>query len=948
MNIFDSILNKAKSWLTSYNTMMEWVGSKLYDVQQNVQLKQQGNVIQAFLNESKAKPEMQSKRNAVIQMIQNGEDDSFIQDTIVNKMGYSSEVWIGGRIGSALWNRLRIAWESYMTDKSAFEKWLSATKDVIATPFDILGASIQPVVEPIIKPVLETAPVQAWMQAYGQFREANPRLAQNIEAWVWIGTAFLPFTKAWQTVGKIPWQVATAWAKKLAQVAPKVTKPIKNVGQTIWQKYQWARQYLAWLSEQEIWAIEKTSARELDDIIRQAKLTQGKKWDYVQTPYHVWASKAQKTLNQLEKDLKTRQSERLMVLDEAPIAKIDATESRMALKSALHSMNVEDIRIVDGKPEIIPVKWREALLDLSNPADVKALQKLNEILDWDVSPTQTMDRIKKLQEWAYENKSTIGVKGTSERMDWLIKRVQGSLNATFKKQLPPEYAKILDSMSDDIKLSNEVKRVFWIDDMWNPVWNRGELVMKRLANGTTTGGEARTLAKQIFDRYGIDLVKEARLRQMAMDLVWDDRWHTLFGAIARGKSGIMDLAIQKTLGKIVNKEWVVRSLARWKPEVMKKSKPLYTPNAFRKAMAEEARKPKALPAPSGKELSAKEVWIKPMTGSPKTDGMTGQRWKTPWTSKVFPKQETKLLTSWYAINKNWERILLNPQKNSIIEESKKGLSPNIKRPNGTPLWNNKNSSSNANTQWSKQKVKKPSPTATLKQSQSVVVPEKSKKLSTSQKNAISSEWEKKTVKTPQNLLKKEDSGIIGGMNKELIQEARKYKSAEEFVNSYELVYHWSKSDIWESTLRVWKWWSRGSAVYTTKNIEQAKRYWSINERYISKDAKVFDFDSMDKTEIVKKISDWLKKLWVEHTYKNWLIESKYWRLDFEYWKDKFSLNSYLQWLKKDGISQDELFKKMWYDIAKMWEWESQIMVYNPNVLKTKSQLKQIYENVHNK
>lgn len=44
-------------------------------------------------------------------------------------------------------------------------------------------------------------------------------------------------------------------------------------------------------------------------------------------------------------------------------------------------MNVEDIRIIDGKPEIIPVKGREALLDLSNPADVKALQKLNEILD---------------------------------------------------------------------------------------------------------------------------------------------------------------------------------------------------------------------------------------------------------------------------------------------------------------------------------------------------------------------------------------------------------------------------------------------------------------------------------------------------------------------------------------------------------------------------------------
>lgn len=435
------------------------------------------------------------------------------------------------------------------------------------------------------------------------------------------------------------WKIASpyisAGAKKaweaISNAVPKVVQSVKNLSSTIWQKYQWARKYLSGLDEKEISAIETSSAKELDDIIKQAKATQGKQGDYVQTPYHVGAEKAQKTLNQLDTDLKTRQSERLAVLDEAPIATIDATDARMALKSALRSMNVEDIRIVDGKPEIIPVKWREALLDLSNPADVKALQKLNEILDGDVSPTQTMDRIKKLQEWAYENKSTIGVKGTSERMDGLIKRVQGSLNSTFKKQLPPEYKKILDSMSEDIKLSNDIKRVFGIDDAGNPVWNRGEMVMKRLANGTTTGGEARLLAKQIFDRYGIDLVKEARLRQMAMDLVWDARGQTLFGAITRGKSGIVDLVMQKTLGKIVNKEWVVRSLAKWKGEVIKKTEPIYTPNTFRKAMSEEAKKPKALPAPSWKATWAKNVRVnQPMEKSPiKNEGQTWARPTTP-------------------------------------------------------------------------------------------------------------------------------------------------------------------------------------------------------------------------------------------------------------------------------------------------------------------------------
>jgi hypothetical protein len=71
MNLFENIFNTAKSGLSSYNKYMGEVGSNLYDAQQNVQLKQQGNVIQSFLNESQAKPEMESKRKAVIQMIQN-------------------------------------------------------------------------------------------------------------------------------------------------------------------------------------------------------------------------------------------------------------------------------------------------------------------------------------------------------------------------------------------------------------------------------------------------------------------------------------------------------------------------------------------------------------------------------------------------------------------------------------------------------------------------------------------------------------------------------------------------------------------------------------------------------------------------------------------------------------------------------------------------------------
>lgn len=225
MNLFENILNKTKQ---GFNYVATWqFGSDVFDIQQQAQQKQ-ANPIQSFLNESKDNPEMQSKRNAVIQMIQNGEDDSFIQDTIVNKMGYNPSLTLKERVWSSLGQRFQTMGESFATDKTGFEKWLSYTKDVIMSPFDVIGWAIQPVVEPIVKPIIETAPVQAWMQAYWSFRESNPRLAQNIEAIAWIWSVVAPFTKTGQAVIKAPWQLVRQWAEATMQwvrkVAPSVVK----------------------------------------------------------------------------------------------------------------------------------------------------------------------------------------------------------------------------------------------------------------------------------------------------------------------------------------------------------------------------------------------------------------------------------------------------------------------------------------------------------------------------------------------------------------------------------------------------------------------------------------------------------------------------------------------------------------------------------------------------
>lgn len=213
-----------------YNSLYN-LGGKIFDVSQNAQLKQEWNIIQAFLNETKDKADFKKKRDAVIQMIQNWEDDSFIENAIKNNMWYDVSVWIGGRVAQAVWRRAEIAQESLSTNKTLAEKWLSAVKDIASLPFDITGGIIAPVIEPVLKPVMESETVQGIASEYGKFREQNPRLAQNIEATVWLGTILAPWTKAGQQVIKVPWKVAKEWAKMVGKWVSKIPEAIGWVGE---------------------------------------------------------------------------------------------------------------------------------------------------------------------------------------------------------------------------------------------------------------------------------------------------------------------------------------------------------------------------------------------------------------------------------------------------------------------------------------------------------------------------------------------------------------------------------------------------------------------------------------------------------------------------------------------------------------------------------------------
>lgn len=130
-------------------------------------------------------------------------------------------------------------------------------------------------------------------------------------------------------------------------------------------------------------------------------------------------------------------------------------------------------------------------------------------------------------------------------MKQFVERSVWKLNAEFKKQVWDEYSNILDEMAQDIKLKNDLDSVFkaWADE----IGNRWELAMKRIASGTTTSSDVRNLALKIKERLWIDLIKEARLRQLAMDIVWDTRAWTLFQTIKAWRQGIFDKIIESIL-----------------------------------------------------------------------------------------------------------------------------------------------------------------------------------------------------------------------------------------------------------------------------------------------------------------------------------------------------------------------------------------------------------------
>lgn len=184
------------------------------------------------------------------------------------------------------------------------------------------------------------------------------------------------------------------------------------------------------------------------------------------------------------------------------------------------------------------------------------------------------------------------------------------------------------------------------------------------------------------------------------------------------------------------------------------------------------------------------------------------------------------------------------------------------------------------------------------------------------------------VKPKQPLISKKD------ITNDLIQEARKYKTAEEFINSKEKVYHWTNAEFDKFDLsKIWSQtdeWVRWRWIYFTPNKEMAKstiRWWNakyIKEFIINKD-KLFD---ISKYKDVGKMADDLDM-------REW---------NFTKWSD---------WIIRPVLSQNWQFtshvEDLWYEwvyVNRWWKWD-ELVIFNPENIKTESQLKQIREEANN-
>jgi len=228
------------------------------------------NIIQTFLDDSKTKPDLWSKRNAVIEMLKNWEDESFIEDAIVKQMQWKptqEEPWIFGKLKEAAISSLpnpKAMWEVWLNILWWVEKNITWAVNLATSPF-----WVEPMRTPseTIRGVKQATPSLIERTVYNVLKWWE----YQKEIWEWqINKEQWPESTTFQTVGNIwetliwniLWDAFISWLSTVSTKDQKefAKQELKKLLNTKWAKsilekvdeiekdYEVLKKYNPWLA----------------------------------------------------------------------------------------------------------------------------------------------------------------------------------------------------------------------------------------------------------------------------------------------------------------------------------------------------------------------------------------------------------------------------------------------------------------------------------------------------------------------------------------------------------------------------------------------------------------------------------------------------------------------------------------------------------------------------
>ena len=745
-----------------------------------------------------------------------------VLDELDKKWELTAKPWLSQRIVGGLWERMQTLseWTQRLSQEQNLWKRLGAGSlfyagNAVATPFEPVGAVLQPVVEPVMKPIIQSKAGQSALQYASQFDKENPIASLALQ---WVGNlsqlAPVPFAKpvAW-AVKKWAVTAGKSIVKTAEKVAPKVVQGVKTGAEVTWNVvsapfksiYKTAKQYV-WTPD-EIAGIQSAikpkqkvkngvvqrSQKQIDSEIQ---LTNGiirNKW-VKPTDLETYAT--------AQKDILKEIGGKIERLTGQPLD-IDVTPSSGKIRMLANSKEVQ-------------------LLD---PSEAQKLLRMAD--DLDANPRMSL--------------------ADAEAMNQYINDVLRSTTSTASEA----YKRWLQILVQDLRdgLDSAISNIPW------------EFKDLKRAYGAVRNVYWDTIARQIvFNRQNMGGLIDS------------------FGAI-EWFGNIMGWAWKIVTGKVW--EWFVDiGKGVTQNTVWRFIKSKNDPNNIIRAIFEKWGKENIIP-----DIKAK------------------------------PKEPTPLLPA----RATPRAIPLGKSQAEIIAESKKGLSPNVKRPNGNTTWNSTNSSpvlDMGTTKGSKQKIT-PTPKKEVKSPLTLSTKGTMERKSLKQSPDIDKKPFTLGIKKP---IVKRSADVDSG----LIEEARKYKSAEEFIKAQgEPVFHWTNETFdtfdFEKALQKWeRWWNLWWFwFYTTPRLGTAQWY---GKNIISIPFKPKNPLDLSKFKTKQELADYLDMSEDAMTMINWMPTAS----------------------QTQASQMTSHALELWHDaiIANKW---NEIVILKPENFKTTEQLKYIYK-----